>query len=112
MTLTSEDIVHETWILKDRSAATLTCTMSPYTGILMWRFNFSKAAECTFQNCRQISTGDGAFVFGFDTAQGIFTWSIRPVDKTKHNMQLFECFDGTNALNVTAIVTGRRSHRN
>lgn len=103
MSLTSEGTVSGSWI--DQSSVKLVCTMSPYTGILKWRFNSSDVAECTFNNCRQIATGDGAFMFGFDTANGRFAWVISPVDIKKHNRQLFECNDGTDTANVTAFVT-------
>lgn len=101
----SEVIENGKWVLNDHSSATLVCTVSPFTGIMIWRFNSLKVAECNIQNCGVIRTGDGAFSFGFDTEHGVFEWTISPVDRKKHNGQFLECNDGTNKTSVIAIVT-------
>lgn len=99
------------WTFEEGSTVTLVCTISPYTGVLTLRFNFTVVYACTGSKCVNFSRDQDNFSFQFDTDNGIFTWTIHKVGMELDDKQ-FECDDGKNNTMHTAKVKGKFSPKN
>lgn len=70
---------------------------------MKWTLGSTDVAKCSLITCSILVTGEGKYLFGFDTAKRIFTWTLNPV-KLTNDGNVFYCSNGTNTANYTASV--------
>lgn len=95
--------VNPVGVWTEGSSVTLNCTISSYSGEMKWKLGSTDVAKCSLITCSTLATGEGAYLFGFDTTNRIFTWTLNPVKET-NNGDVFYCSNGTNTANFTATV--------
>lgn len=93
------------WRFREGSNITFVCTIKPYTGVLSFIYNLSSVYECTGSYCTITENNKEEFTFEENIVNGEFTWTVSPV-KMSHNGKQFQCSDGLNVNNITAVVEG------